>query len=621
MSIFRLLGKLILFWLLFFALQQTFFIAVNYSSFQGSLAQLLYSFVLALPLNITATAYILSLPVLFIIAGVFGLKPAVVNGIIKAETMALVIVCSFISSGDMGLFKVWGTKINAKALAYLKYPDEIIPTLFAPQNLGLLLVAVAQIVFGIWLFKKLNESFVNPQWPFWYKPVFGLVIIGCSVLAFRGGTQRIPINRNWVFKSKHAVLNYAALNGFWNTADLLFHPLEKQENPYAFFELKTAKKHTDELYNKKTSAADSTTQILNTQSPNIVIVFLESWAADVIACLGGEKGVTPKFEELKNDGLLFTQFYSTGYRTEQGLIATLSATPALPVGSVIQSFGKFDKLPNLYKEFNNAGYHTSFYTGGRLFFDNVEAYLRAAGVQSMKGEEDWKISKRTVWGAYDEETFAFHLSEIKTLPQPFFTSVSTMTTHEWFDAAVPKIFNGDADVVNDNYRNTMHYADSCLYAYLTQAKQQPWYSNTLFIVMADHACKFPKNRNNYEQERHHIPLLIMGGALKQQWKGKSINKVGSHADVAATILAQLNKPATSFPYSKNMFNTTSKAFAYYAFDNGFGIITDSSTLIYDHNRGSVITERPNQWLETKGKAFLQIQFQENLDYAAKKRGE
>jgi phosphoglycerol transferase MdoB-like AlkP superfamily enzyme len=619
MSIFRLLAKLLLFWLLFFIVQQASFLAVNFSSFHGSAGELLYSFISAYPLNITATAYVMALTVLLVIAGVFGLKPGIVNGFIKWETIIFIVVCSLIGAGDLGLYKVWGTKINAKALAYLQYPDEVMPTLFAIQNLGLLLIAIAQMLFGFWLLKKLREPFVKPEWKLWHKPVFALFAAGLCVLAFRGGFQRVPINRNWVFQSKHAILNYAALNGFWNTAELIFKPLEKQENPYLFFDLQTAQKYTDELYQKNTLVADSTTQILTTQTPNIVIVFLESWAADVIGCLGGETGVTPKFEELKNDGLLFTQFYSTGFRTEQGYLATLSATPALPVGSVIQSFGKFDKLPNLYKEFNEAGYHTSFYTGGRLFFDNVEAYLKAAGVQSMKGEDEWEIHKRTVWGAYDEETFAYHLNEINTLPQPFFTTVSTMTTHEWFDADIPKIFSGDNDNVNDNYRNTMHYADSCLFAYLSQAQKQPWYNNTLFIVMADHSCKFPKNRNNYDQQRHHIPLLITGGALKPEWKGKSINRVGSHTDIAATLLTQLNKPATNFPYSKNMFNAASPAFAYYAFDNGFGMITDNSTVIYDRNRNAVITEKPDNKLEMTGKAFLEIQFQENLDYATQMR--
>ena len=358
MHIFRLLGTLILFWLLFFVLQQACFLAINFSSFQGSLGELLYSFILALPLDLTATSYVLVLPVLVIIAGVFGVNPKFVNGFIKWETIVFIVVCSLIGSGDMGLYKVWGTKINAKALAYLKYPDEVMPTLFAIQNLGLLFVAIAQMIFGFWLFKKLRVPFTQPEWKFWIKPVFTVVVIGGCVIAVRGGVQKIPINRNWVFQSKHAVLNYAALNGFWNTAELVFKPLEEQENPYQFFDLQTAQKYSKELYQTNPTVADSTTLILTTQTPNIVIVFLESWAADVIGCLGGEAGVAPKFEELKNDGLLFTQFYSTGFRTEQGLIATLSATPALPVGSVIQSFGKFDKLPNLYKEFNEAGYHT-----------------------------------------------------------------------------------------------------------------------------------------------------------------------------------------------------------------------------------------------------------------------
>jgi hypothetical protein len=61
----------------------------------------------------------------------------------------------------------------------------------------------------------------------------------------------------------------------------------------------------------------------------------------------------------------------------------------------------------------STGYYTSFYTGGRLQFDNVEAYLHAAGVQKMVGEDQFaSLTKRTVWGAYDEETLALHLQRI-----------------------------------------------------------------------------------------------------------------------------------------------------------------------------------------------------------------
>jgi phosphoglycerol transferase MdoB-like AlkP superfamily enzyme len=617
MGILRLVVKLILFWLSFFAVQQLCFVAVNFSAYDGSVMELLAGVCRALSMNLSATAYVLLPVMLVVIAGLFGLWPRFVNAFIRWETMLLLVVCSFIRAGDMGLFKVWGTIINAKALLYLKYPEEVLPTVFAVQNLGLILIVAAQVVFGTWLFHKMRIEFEQPQWKWWIKPIFGIVVIGLSVLAGRGGFQKVPVNRNWVFQSKHSVINYSSVNGFWNVLDLVFHPLNKQENPYQFYDFETATAYVTDLYAPVKGQPDSTQSILTTNKPNIVFVFLESWAGDVIEGLGGEKGVAPKFEELTREGIFFKQFYATGYRTEQGYLATFSSTPALPVGSVMQLFGKFDKLPNLYAVFNQLGYHTSFYSGGRLSFDNVEAYLGAAGVNLMKGRDDWPIRRQTLWGAYDEETFAMHAAELNTLPQPFVSSVSTMTTHEWFDADVPQPFKGDADIVCDHYRNTVHYADSCLYAYLQNAKKEPWYANTLFIVMADHSCAFPKKRSNYETERHHIPMLITGGALREEWRGKAITRVGSQTDIAATLLNQMGQPATDFTYSKNLFNPSSPAFAYYAFDNGFGLISDSTWVIYDHNRNAMLndtTEQNKRW-ERGGKAFLELQIQENVDFS------
>lgn len=572
-------------------------------------------------MDISAACYLLSIPVLAILSGVFIKHTIIINKIIRIETLVMIVVCSFISVGDAGLFKVWGTKINSKALSYLAYPREVLPTVMAWENIGLFVIISIQVFLFYWLSKRLIIPFEKPATPVWQKIVLSVMMPVLLIIGIRGGTQPVPINRNWVFFSKHTVLNFAALNGFWNMAELSTKPLEPKHNPYSYFKPEEAAALLQQLHY---TPADTTEHILTTTRPNVVIIFLESWAGDVIGCLGGEKGVAPKFDELAKEGMLFTQFYSTGFRTEQGMLAVLSAYPAQPVSSIIQDFGKFSKLPNLYKEMNTIGYHTSFYTGGRLQFDNIEAYLHAAGVETMVGETQFPIQKRTLWGAYDDETFSMHLSALNQTQQPFFSALTTLTTHEWYDANVPQYFTKDPDHVNDKYRNTMHYADSCLYAYIKQAQQQTWYENTLFVLVADHSCRFPKGRNNYEVKRHHIPMLLIGGALKKEYAGTVNSRIASHLDIASTLLAQMNVPATNFPRSKNIFNKYAPAFAYYAFDNGFGMISEHKQIIYDHNQQKDLLEhaapdtlanRTEDW----GKAFLQTNFQENLDYAEKKR--
>ncbi len=624
MPVARILLKLCVFWILFFIVQQFIFLGFNFYLYKGNAFSLFYSFWKAISLDISAGSYLIIVPVLMVIAGLFGLSDKWVNQVIRWETIIMIVLCTLATSADIGLYKVWGTKINAKALGYLDYPEEVFSTVFSIENLTLLVIAIAQVIFWLWVRKRITEPYSRLAMSVYSRIIFSVLAVGFCIIGFRGGVQKaMPINRNWVFHSEHAVLNYAALNSFWNIADLVFNPLEKQENPYVFFNPKTAGVYTEKMHE---SGRDSTDLILNTDTPNVVIIFLESWAADVIECLGGEKNVTPQFCKLAKDGLLFTQCYSTGFRTEQGYMASLSGISALPQGSLMKSFGKFDKLPNLYKSFKALGYETSFYTGGLLEFDNIEAYLRASGVNIVKGDKDWDIVRRTNWGAYDEEIFSMHLKEMQTMPQPFFSVFATMTTHEWFDADVPDLFKGDADRANDKYRNTMHYADSCLSAYFDQAKQEPWYKNTLYIVVADHSCMFPKRRNNFDTERHHIPLLITGGALKDAWRGKTSERVCSHVDLPATLLAQVHHSSADFPYSKNLFNRFSPAFAYYAFDNGFGLISKEGHLIYDHNQQKLMditypnTGLTRQWSDF-GKAYLQVQYQKNLDYGSAKREE
>jgi phosphoglycerol transferase MdoB-like AlkP superfamily enzyme len=606
------LGRLLAFWLLLFVFQQIVFLIVHADATAYTPANLFLNLYKGLVMNLATCVYILLLPMLLAIVGLYTNISSFINHFVRWYNRVMIVICCWIAAFDLGIYRMWGTKITSRALAYMNDASEVIPTLFTTDNLGLFLLLLAQIVFLIWLAHKLIVPFPVINIKRIPSIVLSLVLPAIAFIGLRGGTENVPLNRNRVFYSQHSVFNYAALNGFWNLADLLNKPLESNDNPYHYMDPQLAQQLLAEMHHE---TGDSNLNILTTTRPNLVFIFLESWSADVMECLGGEKNITPKFCEIAKQGMLFTNCYATGFRTEQGMLGLLSAYPAQPVSSIIKQFGKFDKLPNLYRTLHNQGYHTSFYSGGSLQFDNIEGYLRSAGVDKMVGENDWSFTKFTHWGAYDEETFAMHLKELGNLPQPFMSGMTTMITHEAFEGDVPVYFTGDADKTNDAYRNSMHYADSCLFVYLTQAQQQPWYANTLFVVVADHGCRFPNKRNNFETGRHKIPLLLFGGALKPKYRGYVYAQTASQVDVPHTLLSQMKLPADDYTRSKNLFNPYAPKFAYYAFDNGFGLITDSQTVIFDHTRLQEISGNPNKKLLNMGKAYLQTNFQENLDYA------
>jgi hypothetical protein len=102
-----------------------------------------------------------------------------------------------------------------------------------------------------------------------------------------------------------------------------------------------------------------------------------------------------------------------------------------------------------------------------------------------------------------------------------------------------------------------------------------------------------------------IPMLWAGGALTK--KGIQIKKFGTQTDIPVTLLNQLGID-NSFPFGKDLLSDKSSSFAFYTFNEGFGFITDSSSVIYDHKmKGLVLKEGKNaDYGEKAGKSFLQV---------------
>src|SRR5690606_21207122 len=111
--------------------------------------------------------------------------------------------------------------------------------------------------------------------------------------------------------------------------------------------------------NTLSSLKPETIDILNQEKPNVVLIILESFTADLIESLGGETGVAPKFEKLIKDGLLFTNIYAASDRTDKGVVAIMSGFPSQATKSIIKNVNKLEHIPALGQNFFENGYHTS----------------------------------------------------------------------------------------------------------------------------------------------------------------------------------------------------------------------------------------------------------------------
>lgn len=607
--------QLFLFWLIFFAVQHILFLWYNNAEIKNSeLGEILFSFIYSLRIDISAICYLMSLPMVILILSLFLKNNKALIKSFHFINIFLFVLCLIICISDLALYSVWGTKINAKALSYLAFQGTAIRSFAAVPYWLFMAIIVIELFVIIVLYKRIFRIQDIGRIKILYKIIYSLILGFLLITGIRGGWQTFPINRSTAYYSKYAVLNYSAVNGFWNFMEVVLKP-DIKVNPYNYFSKEKASAIVSGMYEQ---SCDSTAMILNNQKPNIVLILMESVSAECLESLNGIKGLMPGLDSLTKEGLLFTDFYANGFRTEQGLIAFLSSFPAQPQTTIMRKFGKFEKLPNLARTLDENGYSLNYYYSGDLEFANQNSYLNLSGFNHILNQDNYPWKRRTDWGAYDEELFECHLKEADKDVRPFFSIIMTSTNHEPFDAEVEKKYTGNSEV--DNYKNTVHYTDKCLANYFRKVKSKKWYRNTLFIITSDHAHSYPMSRGANEVKRHWIPLLFYGNVLKSEYRGKTISTIGSQIDLPAMVLSQLKIPYQQFSRSKNLFNTCSPEFAFYTFDNGFGIITPKQTVVFDHNlnqvvfRSDSVSHDIDEITLSKGKSYLQMMFEEYIGF-------
>ncbi|MFT3886417.1 MAG: sulfatase-like hydrolase/transferase [Flavobacteriales bacterium] len=603
----RYFGALTLYFLVLFLAERLLFLAFAHRQLAGiPWPEVLASNRHGLPMDLSATGYILALPALLCIVLLFR-EVRMVRWIVVAYLALVVAVSVIVTVADIGLFQAWGTKLDRKALSYLAYPKEVMATMTPLRLASSLLFIVGGSWGAIIALRRIDHRRDLRQGALAGRIAAAVLVPALCVLAARGGPQDLPIDKSWSWYSRHPALNLAALNGLWNLMEIGVEPAELERNPYEAFPTAEAQRIFTTLHPKGHGPAE---RICTVDRPNVLLIMLESWSADIIEPLGGDSGVAPQFTRACRDGILFPNMRSTGFRTEQGLCALLSAFPSQPTTTIIRKFGKFDQLPSVVKELGAAGYGSRYYYAGDVDFANTRAYLAAMGFDVIHDEHSFPIERRTRWGAFDEELFAFHLRDASTAKEPFFQLIMTATSHEPFDAPVREGFDGMDEP--SRYRNTIHYTDRCLGTFLDAAKQQPWYAHTLIVICADHGHYLPRNLQHHSEARHRIPFLITGGALRDDLRGTVNTTYGCHVDLAATLLGQLGLPHDRFAWSRDLYDPGVPHSAFWTYDDGFGIADSVQTIVFDETGQRVIELRDStrtadeQRLLRDGKAQLQV---------------
>lgn len=612
-------ARYFLFWLFYFAVDRFLFMFIFHIKLRDiPLSEKLATYYHALRLDLSMAAYITVIPLLVYTFWYFTNREKVNFNWTRRYNAVLIVLFSIISVINFNIYREWGSKVNSRAIEFaILTPGESLASgasspIFLTISILLILLAVGFYLNFVLIKRQIEFS----KTPVWTKFIIAVLTLCLNFLFIRGGTGNAPNSQSMAFFSNHQILNHASLNTEWNLMSSILAGSRAKKNPYRYFDQKQADLNVSELYKVE---KDTTISFLKTDKPNVIIFILESFTADLTKVLGNEDGITPNIDSLAKNGVFFSQVYATGNRTDKGLIGSLTGFPTLATGSIVNWPEKMQKIPAISQKLYQKGYQTSFYYGGESEFDNYKAFI--LGHQYKKLTDKKSFNKKEInaqWGAYDGPLFNRQLNDANATNQPFFATILSLTNHEPFNLPGKYKF-GEANNVQ-KFKSTAFYTDSCIGSYLSAAKKQPWYKNTLFVFIADHGHPLPKgNHEIYEPQRYHIPLVFFGDVIKDEFKGKAYNKTGSQQDLPATLLAQLNINSKEFKWSKNLLNPYSKNFAYFSWDNGFGFMENGHTVTFDNVGKSVLyNSKPEDAAQSNkiinaGKSYLQSVYQQFIN--------
>lgn len=554
----------------------------------------------------------------FAVAGYFSIIPLFLNIVIIFKEIPLgifykcynsilsfAIALAFIS--DFTLYPYWGHKLDASAIiVYIDSPANAAASVTTMHLilLGIALAALTFITYKAFSFvcrkrhrKKRDES----------RSIFGriiqsiayILIGGIMFLGIRGGVTESTNNIGTVYYTNRMVLNHAAINPVFSFMHTLAN-IEDFSDEYDFFNEEERMSIFDGLYRQDTQITDT---LLTNAHPNVITIILEGMGACFVEELGGKKGITPNISRLCNEGVLFTDCHANSYRTDRGLICTLSGYPSFPKTSVMKATNKSQKLPSLAASLKEAGYTSTFLYGGDVNFTNMNGYFYSTGYDKVLSNKDFSSKEASThkWGVSDDITFdrLFRMTQSME-EEPWHITFLTLSSHEPWEVPYNRI-------KNDEKANAFAFTDEMLGKFIDRLKTTDVWDNTLIICIADHTVMgYPQGARQTDRNRNHILLLLLGGAIKRPLR---INSICNQSDMVATILAQMQLPIDEFRFSRNILSPEySYPFAYSSFNNGITFIDSTGHSTLDLDSGIELVNSPEEGGEKRirrAKATLQ----------------
>ncbi|MGQ9859145.1 MAG: LTA synthase family protein [Thermodesulfobacteriota bacterium] len=471
-------------------------------------------------------------------------------------SMASIYLVLFTAVAEWFFFQEFATRFNFIAVDYLVYTQEVLGNIWesypmVPILLGILLGAVV-----IWwpLSKAVRVSRESRDSlrarALWAAPW------ACSAVLF-GLTAHL----DWSRLCGNNYVNEIASNGIYSFVSAFqtnqmdyesFYPTMDPDRAMAKLKEQLAEPKARFLSSDPWDLRRSVTSggTPGGKKLNLALIVVESLSGDYVAALGGRKKLTPRLDRLAPECLVFTNIYATGTRTDRGLEAITLSVPPSPGRSLVKRPGN-ENLFSLGWVLKEQGYRVEFIYGGYGYFDNMNHFFSHNGFQVVDRSDfaSHEVTFSNAWGVCDEDLYRKVLSRMRESyreGKPFFGLILTTSNHRPY--TYPE---GRVKVPSGKGRaGAVLYTDWAMGQFLEKAREEPWFEDTLFVIVADH-CANSAGKAALPVDRYRIPLLI----YSPKWvKPGKVETLGSQMDLAPTLLALLGVDYTSKFLGRNLLD-------------------------------------------------------------------
>lgn len=463
----------------------------------------------------------------------------------------------FNAIGEYFFWNEFGVRYNFIAVDYLIYTNEVIGNIFESYPMiPLICVMIAFTIFIQWLLSRHNKiSFISTH-SIRRRTTVGLVFIVAALLC----NMELTACHQYM-RDNNTFANELQSNGGYD----FYLAFRNNELKYdQFYPLLPENQCKAQLYKLCNASADGVQHIqdsLPEEKKNIVMITVESLSADFLKDYGNTDDITPNLDTLMRHSLVFDNLYAVGNRTVRGLEALSLCIPPSAGESVVKRPGckGYRTIGRMLRE---KGYTTQFIYGGDSYFDNMGEYFGNNGYQVIdkKSLAASEITFSNIWGVCDEDSYRHALRVFDAdykQGKPFFADIMTISNHRPFTYPEGKIqLKGNPKSRDGGVK----YTDYAIGKFLSEAKNKPWFRNTIFIIVADH-CASSAGSTSLPLDKYHIPAIVYAPGFIQPQR---ISQTCSQIDLMPTVLSLLHFSYNSRFVGQNILSPTYQPRAFMA---------------------------------------------------------